>query len=106
MNEAAKRAAAGRLSKKMGVPPRPKHCRKMFAGLSDYLDGELDDFACEEIETHLNGCEPCKQFLRSLEATIQRCQESPAECPDRTRAAALRKKLLATYSRALATGAK
>jgi RNA polymerase sigma-70 factor (ECF subfamily) len=106
-DERAERAAVGRrLRKKTGVPSRPRHCRKMFAGLSDYLDGELDDFSCDEIEAHLNGCEPCKKFLRSLEATIQRCQESPAECPDRARASALRKELLATYSRALATGAK
>jgi predicted anti-sigma-YlaC factor YlaD len=81
-------------------------CKKVFAGLSDYLDGELDDFSCEEIEAHLNGCEPCKKFLRSLELTIQRCQQSPADCPDREKAGSLRKKLLATYSRALATSGK
>jgi len=87
-----------------GAPPsRNGHCRKMFAGLSDYLDGQLDDFSCEEIEAHLNGCEPCKKFLRSLEETVKRCQQSPADDPDRQKAATLRKKLLATYSRALAT---
>jgi RNA polymerase sigma-70 factor, ECF subfamily len=105
-SEAAKRAAAGRSRQKKDVPSHPQRCRKMFAGLSDYLDGELDDFTCEEIESHLNGCEPCKQFLRSLELTIQRCHESPVESLNHARAAALRKKLLATYSRALATGAK
>ena len=40
--------------------------------------------------------------LRSLESTIQRCQQSPADCLDREREVAIRKKLLATYSRALA----
>lgn len=81
---------------------RTRRCKKMFAGLSDYLDGQLDDFSCEEIETHLDGCQPCKKFLRSLATAIKRCQQSPTERPDPSQAAALRKQLLATYSRALA----
>jgi RNA polymerase sigma-70 factor, ECF subfamily len=88
------------------VPARSGLCRKMFAGLSDYLDGELDDFSCEEIEAHLEGCEPCKKFLDSLKATIQTCQNSPADCPDPQKTAILRKQLLATYSRALAASGK
>ncbi len=88
---------------KASNPPRDGRCRKMFAGLSDYLDGELDDFSCEEIEAHLDGCEPCKEFLRSLESAIQTCRQSPADCPDRHKAVAMRKQLLAAYSRALAT---
>src|SRR6266496_2931883 len=86
--------------------PRPGGCKKMFAELSDYLDGQLDDFSCEELQTHLNDCQPCLKFLRSLETSIQKCRQSPAECPDQTKAAALRKRLLATYSRALAGAGK
>ena len=97
-NRVARRAA--------DVSVRDRRCMKMFAGLSDYIDGELDDFSCEEIETHLNGCQPCKKFLRSLETAIRRCQHSSAERPDSNRAAALRKQLLATYSRALANAGK
>ncbi len=88
------------------TPRRSGNCRKMFAGLSDYLDGELDDFSCEEIEAHLEGCEPCKKFLDSLRTAIQTCQNSPAECPDRQKTAILRKQLLVTYSRALAASGK
>ncbi len=88
--------------KNVDAPTPTRRCKKMFAGLSDYLDGQLDDFSCEEIEAHLNGCQPCKKFLRSLETAIKRCQHSPAERPDPGQAAALRKQLLATYSRALA----
>lgn len=86
--------------------PRTRRCQRIFAGLSDYLDGQLDDFSCEEIEAHLNGCEPCKKFLRSLEATIERCRQSPSDCPDRNKAAALRKQVLSIYSRALAANAR
>jgi hypothetical protein len=39
----------------------------MFAGLSNYLDDELDDSLCEELEKHMDSCEPCKVFLLSLE---------------------------------------
>jgi len=106
LNQGAKNSRAARLQRNAGGPSRSGRCRKIFAGLSDYLDGQLDDFSCEEIEAHMNGCEPCKKFLGSLEKTIKRCQNSPVDCPDRERAAALRKKLLATYSRALAIGGK
>lgn len=105
-NEETRDSAAERPRRKPVTQPGAGRCRKMFAGLSDYLDGELDDFSCKEIEAHLNGCEPCKKFLRSLEATIKSCQHSPADCPDRQKAAALRKQLLATYSRALAASGK
>ena len=106
VNEGMKHGSVKRRHQNAGGLSGTGRCRKVFAGLSDYLDGELDDFSCEEIETHLNGCEPCKKFLRSLESTIQRCQQSPADCPDREKAASLRKMLLATYSRALATSGK
>lgn len=82
---------------------RSGRCRRIFAGLSDYLDGQLDEFSCEEIEAHLKGCEPCQKFLRSLEASVQQCRQSPADCPDPQQAAALRKQVLSIYSRALAT---
>jgi RNA polymerase sigma-70 factor, ECF subfamily len=102
--KASEHRIAGRRNGKN--PPRSAHCRKMFAGLSDYLDGELDDFSCEEIEAHLNGCEPCKKFLRSLERSIEQVRQSPANVLDPEKAAVLRRKLLATYGRALAASEK
>jgi RNA polymerase sigma-70 factor (ECF subfamily) len=97
---------AGKWQGRPQTPSRSGRCRQIFAGLSDYLDGQLDDFSCEEIEAHLNGCEPCKKFLRSLEATIESCRRSPADCADREKAAVLRRQLLTVYSRALATNEK
>lgn len=98
--------AKAQAAKKTESESRTARCKKMFAGLSDYLDGELDDFTCEEIEAHLNDCEPCKKFLKSLEESIKQCRQSPADCPDRDRAAEIRKELLSTYGRALAAGRK
>ena len=102
LNKAQRVSAASKKS----LPPNRGRCKKMFAGLSDYLDGQLDDFSCKEIEEHLEGCEPCKKFLRSLESAIESCQKSPPDCPDRKKSAILRKQLLAAYSRALASAEK
>jgi RNA polymerase sigma-70 factor, ECF subfamily len=82
--------------------PRPARCKAMFAELSNYLDEQLDDSLCEELERHLGGCEPCKAFLSSLEATIEHCRTSPAECPSTKKAARLRKQLLKNCEQALA----
>ncbi|MGA7659559.1 MAG: sigma-70 family RNA polymerase sigma factor, partial [Candidatus Sulfotelmatobacter sp.] len=82
--------------------PRPARCKAMFAELSNYLDEQLDDSLCEELERHLNGCEPCKAFLSTLKATVEQCRRSPTESPDREKAAELRRKVLADYERLVA----
>ena len=75
----------------------------MFAELSNYLDDQLDDSLCEELEKHIGGCGPCKVFLASLEATIEQCRKAPAECPTSKEATRLRKELVRNYKRAFAT---
>jgi RNA polymerase sigma-70 factor, ECF subfamily len=82
--------------------PRAARCKAMFAELSNYLDEQLDDSLCEELERHLGSCEPCKVFLSSLEASIQQCRTSPAECPSSKKAIRLRKQLLKSYEQVLA----
>jgi RNA polymerase sigma-70 factor, ECF subfamily len=79
------------------VQPQPGRCKEMFAQLSNYLDDELDDSLCEELEKHMNGCEPCKAFLLSLETAIRQCQMAPNESPDPRLAARLRRELMAEY---------
>jgi RNA polymerase sigma-70 factor, ECF subfamily len=82
--------------------PRPARCKAMFAELSNYLDEQLDDSLCEELQRHLGGCEPCKAFLSSLKATVEQCRRSPTESPDREKATELRMKVLADYERLVA----
>jgi len=92
-------AASRASSASSNVQPRPARCKAMFAELSNYLDEQIDDSLCEELERHLNGCVPCNAFLSSLEATIKQCRKWPAEGPDREKAVELRMKLLADYER-------
>lgn len=86
------------------VPParRPSNCKAMFAELSNYLDEQLDDSLCKELESHLEGCGPCKVFLASLQATIEECRKSPAILPNAETAAKLREKILDNYRRTIA----
>ena len=65
---------AGTTKKKRKRTVRPRHCREMFAALSDYVDGELSDELCEKIEGHMGGCKPCETFLESLRETVKRCK--------------------------------
>jgi len=48
-----------------------EQCREIFARLSEYLDGELPAGLCGQIEGHMDGCPPCRAFLRSLERTVR-----------------------------------
>ena len=91
--ETAKPAEEIPLSKQ----PRQRRCKDMFAELSDYLDDELDESLCGELEKHMEGCEPCKAFLSSLERSVQQCRTAPSEAPDPRIAARLRRELMAEY---------
>ncbi len=94
---------AGRNTAASHEEPKPVRCKAMFAELSNYLDEQLDDSLCEELERHLDGCGPCKVFLASLEATIEQCRRSPTESPSGKTAVRLRKELMKNYARAMAT---
>src|SRR6202521_2635400 len=82
--------------------PRQRRCKEMFAELSNYLDDELDDSLCEELEKHMDGCEPCKAFLSNLEKSIQQCRTAPNESPDPRVTARLRRDLLSEYQSLMA----
>jgi len=77
---------------------RPARCKAMFAELSDYLDEQLDDSLCEELERHMTECEPCQAFVATLEATIEQCRRSAGECAP-PQAARLREELMQKYQR-------
>ena len=70
-----------------------RRCKKIFAALSEYLDGDLPVRNCRELERHLKDCKPCLAYLETLKSTVKACREySVAEVPPpspRVRAALL-----------------
>ncbi|MCC6862114.1 MAG: zf-HC2 domain-containing protein [Bryobacterales bacterium] len=77
-------------------------CKEVFALLSQYLDHELPEADCAEIDRHMAGCEPCIAFLNSLRRTVELCHGyAPVEQPAPLDAA-VKQRLLDTYRRMVA----
>ncbi len=53
-------------------------CRELFERLSEYVDGELSQEICEEIRRHMDGCEPCVRFAKTLQKTAELCHRLPS----------------------------
>jgi thioredoxin 1 len=63
-----------------------KKCKDYCELLSDYLEGEVRDEECTDIEEHLKYCPPCSAVFESLKATVQVCgQAIPADVPEDVR---------------------
>lgn len=82
-------------------PKRPRHCREMFASLSDYMDGLVSDARSREMEKHLEDCKPCVAFLDSLKSAEDQCRTYEPVC-DTVRAEEARKELVEKYQAAVA----
>jgi RNA polymerase sigma-70 factor (ECF subfamily) len=79
---------------------RSTECRKIFANLSEYLDGRVEPRTCEELRNHIEACPSCVAFLRDLRDAIDRCRAMQPEC-DPAVAARLRAALTREYLRLL-----
>lgn len=53
-------------------------CRELFERLSEYVDGELSQELCEEIRHHMDGCDPCVNFAKTLKTTAELCRRLPS----------------------------
>ena len=74
-------------------------CGAMLAGISAYLDGEMDALECQAIERHCRDCAPCAAVVAGLRETIGLCREAgslPLPDPVRQRARAGIERLLAS----------
>lgn len=56
-----------------------EECRHLLSSLSDYVDGELDDSLCREIEAHMVGCENCRIVVDTLTRTVELYHTTPPE---------------------------
>ena len=54
-------------------------CEQAFTRLDEYVDGDLDEAAFQEIELHLAGCAECRQQERELRALIADAGRLPRE---------------------------
>jgi len=55
------------------------NCQEILDKLSDYIDRELDPSLCEEIERHVEDCEPCVAFINTLKKTVEVFRNKPRE---------------------------
>jgi anti-sigma factor RsiW len=67
--------------------PHDKNCRHLLDSLSDYIDGQLREELCQEINRHLADCENCKIVVDTLRGTIflYRVSAPKPEIPDEVR---------------------
>jgi anti-sigma factor RsiW len=81
------------------TPAQTPECAAMLAGISAYLDGDLEVAECQLIEAHCRECSRCSELVQGLRATIGLCREAgntPLPEPVRERARASVRRLLAT----------
>jgi predicted anti-sigma-YlaC factor YlaD len=52
------------------------HCHNLFETLSAYVDGDLHDELCGEIENHLGECYNCRIVVDTLRKTIYLYRET------------------------------
>ena len=66
---------------------RHEDCRQLLNSLSDYLDGDLPQELCDEIELHMKDCDNCQIVVDTLSKTVSLYQTStePAVVPDEVR---------------------
>lgn len=60
------------------MTPVADPCRALFERLSEYVDGELSQEICQEIQRHLEGCESCVAFASTLRKTAELCRRLPS----------------------------
>jgi anti-sigma factor RsiW len=46
-------------------------CKNLLSQLSDYIDGELEEALCAEIEKHMSDCSDCQAVVNTLEKTVE-----------------------------------
>jgi predicted anti-sigma-YlaC factor YlaD len=58
------------------------NCKAVIREISNYLDGELELAAKQELEQHLEHCEDCKMVVDQTKLTVEVfCDSEPVEIP-------------------------
>lgn len=54
---------------------KAERCRQLFARLTANLEIEPNSDSAQELQDYLKDCEPCTEFIESLESTLALCQQ-------------------------------
>ena len=47
------------------------NCDELLKALNEYVDGTLEPGVCEQFQSHLAGCNPCRIVVDNIRKTIQ-----------------------------------
>ncbi len=47
------------------------NCQELLEKISEYIDKDIDPTLCQEIEEHVEDCEPCVAFINTLKKTVE-----------------------------------
>ena len=73
-------------------------CRDLLKNLSDYVDGDLDETLCIEIEHHMAECDNCRVVVDTLRKTVLLYRALPPEpMPEEVEARLFRRLELSEY---------
>ena len=56
-----------------------KKCNPNIQNICDYIDGELEESLCKEIDEHLKECRNCRIMVDTLRQTVVLCREGKQE---------------------------
>ncbi len=55
------------------------HCSKYIQNIADFIDGEIDETLCADIEKHLKECNNCRLMVDTLKQTVVLCRDGKKE---------------------------
>ncbi len=56
-----------------------KKCSEHIQEIADFIDGEVDESLCLELEKHLKDCENCRIMVDTLKQTFVLCRDGKRE---------------------------
>jgi anti-sigma factor RsiW len=80
---------------------KSEECESIFEALSQYLDGELGEADCQALESHIQGCGPCVEFVESLRKSIRLGRQFRSQEPVPPLSAESKQALLEAYRKSL-----
>jgi len=55
------------------------NCSKYIQNIADFIDGDIDETLCADIEKHLEECNNCRLMVDTLKQTVVLCRDGKQE---------------------------